>query len=193
MNPKKTPLQLAALKIVRAHLDPDTFGQNLQADLESIRKVLAWFRDPAGSVNLQHIPSPHGTAPLLASNPYRLGALLTQRPAPAGEVPAFMYPVPGQPCRLIGSPEGFKVEDGTLWNEEDGRWMAADSRVMVNTPEGVTVLTLDAESLISWTEKSPVDPSQAEVLVILENMEAHILDAIRQAQELEKGSDRVEV
>jgi len=193
MNSQKTPLQLSALKIVRAHLDPDTFGRDLDADLQTIRKVRSWFTTPAGSVNLQHIPSPHGTGPLLPSNPYRLGALLTQRPAPEGEVPAFMFPLPGQPCRLIGSPEGFKVEDGTLWNEEEGRWTAADSRVMVNTPDGVTVLTLDAETLIPWTEKSPVDPSQAEALVLLENMEAHILEAMRQAKELEKEDGHDEV
>lgn len=192
MNPKSSPPHMAALSFVHGHLNLETFGKDLRKDLETVRKFQAWLVNPAGSVNLQHITSPHGTAPLVATIPYRLGALLTQRPAPEGELPRFMYPMPGQACRLIGSPEGFKVEDGTLWNEEEGRWEALDSRVLVNTPEGVTVLTLDAEALIQWTEHSPVDPVQAEAARILESMEAHILDALKVASELE-GSDRAEV
>lgn len=184
-----SPTALAARDLVRGHLDPETFGKDAKVDLATLQAFESWLVNPAGSLNLQHIPVPEGTAVLVMSSPYHKGDLLTQRPATPGKLPAFMYPLPGQPCRVIGSPEGFKVPDGCLWDEEAQRWACEDTRVLVNTPSGVTVFTLDAEALVPWTALSPVDPTQEEALVLVRSMISHIqtLEVKVTAPEFKKG------
>ena len=52
---------------------------------------------------------------------------------------------------VLGSPENFRVPDGSRWDEETMRWVCEDLRIVAATPAGPIVMTVDSGEFEPWT------------------------------------------
>lgn len=190
-NDQKSPLNQNAARLVfellklDAHDGPADPLRDLQK-VQSLREFIFSPATPQAGVALaealQRIPSPKGTSETLENYvPYRIGDVLTQKAPAAGESPVYSFPLPGQPVRLLGSPAGFVVPDGSRWDEDATRWVCEDARILAHTPAGPVVLSVDVEEFNPWTPHAPKwSEIEDEVRSILEKIESNILDAIAQ-------------
>lgn len=192
MNPKTelSPIDRAARHYVAELLKsnsrgPDTFEANLSR-VRSLRAFLAipgTFAEPnfRDRPEVERIPRPAGTSFEFANHiPYALHQVLTQRVPAVGDLPAYTFPLPGQPVVLIGSPAGFTVPDGARYDIDAERWECEDARIVAMSPMGPVVLTVDVEEFTAWTPDSPVWSEVLEACgKLLEALEADILETMQ--------------
>jgi hypothetical protein len=155
----------------------DTHQESLDR-VRSLRCFLDDFRAPVPS-----LPTPRGTSVTLPADvPFAVGQYLTQRVPAAGELPAYIFPLAGQPVLVIGTPTDHVVPDGARWDEDAQRWISEDVRVVVNTPAGPLVTSVDSGEFEAWTESSPAqDDVLAQARGLLEQLERDLLETIAQA------------
>lgn len=194
---KKNALQLLAQRAVLELLKLDASGpQDPATDLRKVRDLRAFMRSPESpeegesiARELQRVPSPAGTSlTMVNACPYSPGQVVTQRVPAQGEAPVYAFPLPGQPVRVIGAPVDFVVPDGSRWCDETGRWVCEDLRVIVATPGGPLVLTVDSEEFNPWTPNAPKwSEIEADRDEILDTIEKGVESALRQLFEGDKA------
>lgn len=149
-----------------------------EENLRTVRKVRAFIQNPEKSQpTLWKIPAPFG-GPLLDWVPFSRGQYITQAVPAAGMSPAYLLPLPGQRALILGSPERVDM-DGAIWNDSAQRWTNVKNlRILVNTPEGVTMATVDSGDFVLFTESTGPDQETVDsATAILNELEKRILDA----------------
>lgn len=147
-------------------------------NLRTVRKVRAFIQNPEKSQPaLWKIPAPFGS-PLLDGSPFIRGQYITQAVPAAGMSPAYLLPLPGQRALILGSPERVDM-DGALWDDSAQRWTnVKDLRILVNTPEGVTMATVESSYFIPAQDSTGPDQETVDsATAILDELEKRILDA----------------
>lgn len=167
MNQKndESPLHRTASRLVFELLKLDHLGgaPNPAVDLEKVKSLRTFMSSPASPEEgasmvhaLQTVPGPAGTSLTMVNGcPFNPGDVVTQKVPAQGDTPAYLFPLPGQPVRVLGAPRDFAVPDGSRWDEETSRWSCEDLRVLIATPGGPLVLTVDSEEFNPWTPFSP--------------------------------------
>ena len=166
---------------------PDDF----RADLAAVQRVMQWLQDPAEGVDLNSVSLPARHSSLLPSCPFTFGQLVMQPIPPDGELPAYGYPLPGQPAYVVGSPKGFSTPEGSIYNQDTERWSGEDTLVIVNTPQGITLVAVDPSEFVVWSESDQPSTLQMAAQSEAVNLEAKILEALAAAVERE-GAANVE-
>lgn len=149
-----------------------------EENLRTVRKVRAFIQNPEKSQPaLWKIPAPFGS-PLLDGVPFSRGQYITQAVPAAGMSPAYLLPLPGQRALILGSPERVDM-DGAIWCDSAQRWTnVKDLRILVNTPEGVTIATVESSDFIQATASTGPDQETVDsATAILDELEKRILDA----------------
>ena len=147
-------------------------------NLRTVRKVRAFIQNPEKSQPaLWKIPAPFGS-PLLDWVPFSRGQYITQAVPAAGMSPAYLLPLPGQRALILGSPERVDM-DGAIWDGSAQRWTnVKDLRILVNTPDGVTMATVESSDFIQAADSTGPDLETVEsATAILDELEKRILDA----------------
>ena len=69
--------------------------------------------------------------------------------------------------------------DGAIWDDSAQRWTnVKDLRILVNTPEGVTIATVESSDFIQATVSTGPDQETVDsATAILDELEKRILDA----------------
>lgn len=69
--------------------------------------------------------------------------------------------------------------DGAIWDDSAQRWTnVKDLRILVNTPEGVTIATVESSDFIQATASTGPDQETVDsATAILDELEKRILDA----------------
>lgn len=149
-----------------------------EENLRTVRKVRAFIQNPEKSQpTLWKIPAPFGS-PLLDWVPFVRGQYITQAVPAAGMSPAYLLPLPGQRALILGSPERVDM-DGAIWDDSAQRWTnVKDLRILVNTPEGVTIATVESSDFIpAQASTGPDQETVDSATAILDELEKRILDA----------------
>lgn len=155
--------------------------------LSRVRSLVCFLKDFRAPVPL--VPVPAGTSPSVPlSCPFWAGQILTQRPPPAGQLPAYSFPLVGQPVRMVGAPVNGVVPDGALWGDETGRWVCEDMRVVFNTPAGPMVTSVDSGAFEEWDPSTASTPAETSAMLdearaLLEALERDILASVADQEE----------
>lgn len=149
-----------------------------EENLRTVRRVRAFIQNPEKSQPaLWKIHVPFG-GPLLDWVPFTRGQYITQAVPAAGMTPAYLLPLPGQRALILGSPERVDM-DGAIWDDSAQRWTnVKDLRILVNTPEGVTMATVESSYFIpAQASTGPDQETVDSATAILDELEKRILDA----------------
>jgi len=149
-----------------------------EENLRTVRKVRAFIQNPERSQPaLWKIPAPFG-GPLMNWVPFSRGQYITQAVPAAGKSPAYLLPLPGQRALILGSPERVDM-DGAIWDDSAQRWTnVKDLRILVNTPDGVTMATVESSDFIQAIDSTGPDLETVEsATAILDELEKRILEA----------------
>ena len=150
-----------------------------EENLRTVRKIHAFIQNPeASSPNLEDVPAYFGVKNPYGWVPFTRGQYVTQAVPAAGISPAYLLPLPGQRALVLGSPEGVDL-DGAIWDDNSCRWTnVKDLRILVNTPDGVTMATVESSDFILATASTGPDLEAVEsATAILDELEKRILDA----------------
>lgn len=149
-----------------------------EENLRTARKVRAFIQNPEESQpTLEKIPAHFGNT-LLGWVPFSRGQYVTQAVPAPGMSPAYLLPLPGQRALVLGSPDGVDL-DGGIWDDSAKRWTnVKDLRILVNTPDGVTMATVESGDFVLATESTGPDQETVDsATAILDELEKRILDA----------------
>lgn len=150
-----------------------------EENLRTVRKIHAFIQNPeATSPNLENVPAYFGAKNPYGWVPFTRGQYVTQAVPAAGMSPAYLLPLPGQRALVLGSPEGVDL-DGAIWDDNSCRWTnVKDLRILVNTPDGVTMATVESSDFILATASTGPDLEAVEsATAILDELEKRILEA----------------
>jgi len=150
-----------------------------EENLRTVRKIHAFIQNPeASSPNLEDVPAYFGVKNPYGWVPFTRGQYVTQAVPAAGMSPAYLLPLPGQRALVLGSPEGVDL-DGAIWDDNSCRWTnLKDLRILVNTPDGVTMATVESSDFILATASTGPDLEAVEsATAILDELEKRILEA----------------
>lgn len=150
-----------------------------EENLRTVRKIRAFIQNPeASSPNLENVPAYFGAKNPYGWVPFARGQYVTQAVPAAGMSPAYLLPLPGQRALVLGSPEGVDL-DGAIWDDNSCRWInVKDLRILVNTPDGVTMATVESSDFILATASTGPDLEAVEsATAILDELEKRILEA----------------
>jgi len=150
-----------------------------EENLRTVRKIHAFIQNPeASSPNLEDVPAYFGVKNPYGWVPFTRGQFITQAVPASGKTPAYSLPLPGQRALVLGSPEGVNL-DGAIWDDNSCRWTnVKDLRILVNTPDGVTMATVESSDFVAFTPETVADQETVDsAVVILDELEKRILEA----------------
>ena len=158
--------------------------EDAEAILERVRIVRAFLENPATAAEREEIlrgvllPWPiHSPAPWTG---FQGGQLVTQpKSQDADGLPRYVFPLPGSPALVVGSPSGRDMLDSANWNPEKRRWEGADDLlVLVSTPDGIHLLTVESSDFVPYTpEVSQRDEALvAACLEVLQELDGHFTE-----------------
>lgn len=160
MSENATPTHKIAARMIFELLQlddgaPDTHSGNLKK-VQSLTDFLQHLEDENSHPcpGFIDIPVPAGTdgnSEIVNFSPYTDKELICQTVPAGDDAPAYSFPLPGQPVMVLGSPENFRVPDGSRWDEETMRWVCEDLRIVAATPAGPIVMTVDSGEFEPWT------------------------------------------